>query len=72
MLCGLGCGLDVCLPNNQEDRPFPEFGLFSSGWITSGFSVIQDQPRTEHVSEMGTSRQHGFVKRYRLGSRRPP
>jgi hypothetical protein len=34
--------------------------------VLSCLPVIQDQPRTEHISEMGTSRQHGFVKRYGL------
>jgi hypothetical protein len=29
------------------------------------FALIQNQPRTEHISEM-VSRQHGFVKRYGL------
>jgi hypothetical protein len=43
------------LVTNQKDEP-----------ITSGLLVIQDQPRTEHISEMGTSHQHGFVKRYGL------
>jgi hypothetical protein len=34
--------------------------------VRSELPVIQDQPRAEHISEMGTSRQHGFVKRYGL------
>lgn len=38
----------------------------SSLSVLSCLTVIRDQPRTEHISEMETSRQHGFVKRYGL------
>ena len=38
----------------------------SSLSVLSCLPVIQDQLRTGHISEMGTSRQNGFVKRYGL------